>query len=172
MRRFVHLSFSFSFRSGYDRRLKGVTSIKTKIDQREPGFDFIDFIESQFGAILYSMVLFLLFFMLIFSTVMVCLLEKESHLRFFGKMQRISGFLSLLALCSPFLLPYLYLCYKEVMLENHHHNRSTRLVIAFSLTLRRAKRTLKRLGLQVENRLRAMRGMAPKELPSRYKLVV
>merc|ERR1711959_501413 len=40
--------------NGYDRRPKGVTNIKTKIDQREPGFDFIDLIESQFGAILYS----------------------------------------------------------------------------------------------------------------------
>jgi len=98
--------------------------------------------------------------------------EKESHLRFFRKMQGVSACLSFLALVSPFLLPYLYLCYKEVMLENHHHNRGTRLGIAFSLTLRRAQRTAKTLRLQVENKIRAMRGLSPKELPSRYKLVV
>lgn len=45
--------------------------------QKEPGFDFIDFIEGQFGAILYSMVLFLLFFMLIFSTVMRMMLVRS-----------------------------------------------------------------------------------------------
>ena len=93
-------------------------------------------------------------------------------MRFFRKMQAISAVLSFFALLSPFLLPYLYLCYKEVMLENHHHNRSTRLWIAFSLTLRRARRTAKTLRMQVENKYRSYRGMAPKEIPSRYKLVV
>ena len=47
---------------------------------KDGGFDFIDFIEGQFGAILYSMVLFLLFFMVIFSTVMRLMLVSVTPL--------------------------------------------------------------------------------------------
>ena len=67
--------FSVSVRSGYAAGSRP-RPIKTKV-QKEPGFDFIDFIEGQFGAILYSMVLFLLFFMLIFSTVMRMMLVRS-----------------------------------------------------------------------------------------------
>ena len=87
-------------------------------------------------------------------------------------MQFIAGVLSTLALVSPFLIPYLHLCYKEVMLENNHHNRGTRLVIALNLALRRAKRTIKTLALRLENKYRTIRGLSPKAVPSRYKLVV
>ena len=121
--------------SDYGPKPRGLPNIKTKnlnVDQvnvihnhvrEDSGYDFIDFIESQFGAILYSMVLFLLFFMLIFSTVMRFLIEKETHLIFFKKMQFISGILCFLALSVPFLLPYLHLAYKEMMLDNQRHNR-------------------------------------------------
>ena len=50
--------------------------------------------------------------------------------------------------------------------------RGTRLGIVFNLTTRRARRTLKTLMVQVENKYRQMRGMTPREVPSRYKLVV
>ena len=62
------LTFSFPDFLGFrPQRLRGRSRprpIKTKV-HKEPGFDFIDFM-GQFGAILYSMVLFLLLFMLIF----------------------------------------------------------------------------------------------------------
>ena len=127
--------------------------------------DFLKFLETQFVAVLYCMVVFLVFFMFIFSSVMRMMTEKERHLRFFKSMQGYSMLACILVVLAPFAVPY-----AMVLLRELRGNRNSR--VAFSIAAKRAKLAIKYLSRLVENSVRKFQGLPPKELPARYKLVV